>query len=195
MKNDAEKCISEKKFDPFAIQAIVGLGNPGFKYYKTRHSIGFRVLDVLAARYAVSWKELELFQHAILMLPAEGDTLRPVHLIKPLTFMNSSGKVMSFLSKKGIKTENILVVHDELEKPVGSVAVRWNGSARGHNGLRSIIGVIGDQFWRLRFGIGRPEDKSEVSNYVLSSFTPEELSELDELIERAVDLIDGGMSI
>ena len=97
--------------------------------------------------------------------------------------------MIPFLAKKGVAADQILVVHDELEKKFGHLMIRHGGSARGHNGLRSIMGMIGADFWRFRFGIGRPEDKSEVSNYVLSNFDTEEEKEIDLLIVQAVDLI------
>jgi len=164
-----------------AIKAIIGLGNPGAKYYTTRHSIGFCVLDVLADRLNASWDKNNLMEYA----EVRNDSV--IYLIKPLTYMNDSGKVIPFLQKKGIKTEEIVVVHDELEKKFGSISIKQGGSARGHNGLRSIIGMIGQNFWRLRFGIGRPENKDDVSGYVLKPFTPEEEKQIPTLIEQAVD--------
>jgi len=129
--------------------------------------------------------------HAQIQISDEG-MVRSLHVIKPQTFMNSSGRVLPFLLKKGIKGENILVVHDELEKPFGKLVIRFGGSPRGHNGLRSIQGMIGKDFWRLRFGIGRPEEKSQVGNYVLSPFLPEEENEIDVLIEETICLIERG---
>lgn len=181
--------MADKVYDFGEIRAIIGLGNFGGKYEKTRHNIGFRVVDRFAEQYGASWTESELMEHAVVM--CGGEIVRSIHLIKPLTYMNSSGRVMPFLVKKGIKPEEILVVHDELEKPFGKIAIRWNGSPRGHNGLRSIGGMIGKEFWRLRFGIGRPEMKSQVGNYVLSKFLPEEEEKISLLIEEAVALIDG----
>jgi PTH1 family peptidyl-tRNA hydrolase len=103
--------------------------------------------------------------------------------------MNDSGKVIPSLSKQGIKAENILVVHDELEKPFGDLSIRMGGSAKGHNGLRSIIGVCGMDFPRLRFGIGRPAQREEVPDYVLSNFS-ENQAELEQRIEQAVQMIE-----
>jgi PTH1 family peptidyl-tRNA hydrolase len=94
-----------------------------------------------------------------------------------------------FLLKKGIEPENILVVHDELEQPFGKLSFKVGGSARGHNGLRSIIEVCGQDFARLRFGIGRPENKEDVGNYVLQNFS-EDQEEIDQLIDDAVDMIE-----
>ena len=103
--------------------------------------------------------------------------------------MNRSGEVISFLQKKGIKSDEILVIHDELEKPFGNLSIKFGGSAKGHNGLRSIISVVGQDFWRLRFGIGRPDNKENISEYVLSPFSTQEESEIPNLIDKAVNLI------
>lgn len=166
------------------IKVIIGLGNPGPKYYKTRHSIGFRVLDELGQRHGAHWRSDSLAESAEIMM---GD--HKIILIKPQTFMNSSGKVIPALQKKGIKAENILVVHDELEKPFGSLAFKIGGSHRGHNGLRSIIEFCGADFARLRFGIGRPEQKEDVGDYVLEPFN-ESSDRIDQLIQQAADMIE-----
>ncbi len=162
------------------IKAVIGLGNPGKKYYKNRHNIGFRVLDTLAERYNIVWNNSELMEYA---------EYNKILFIKPLTFMNNSGKVLPYLLKKGIKSEEILVVHDELEKKLGNISLKFSGSAKGHNGLRSIIEVIGQDFWRLCFGIGRPEIE-DVGDYVLKNFLPEEESKIPELIQEAISLLE-----
>jgi PTH1 family peptidyl-tRNA hydrolase len=166
------------------IKAIIGLGNPGHQHRRNRHNIGFRVLDALAEQHQASWSEKPLMHVATIQL-----NNKKVLLVKPQTFMNSSGQVISFLQKKGIEAEDIMVVHDELEKKFGSIAVRQGGSHRGHNGLRSIIGSCGQDFWRIRFGIGRPENKDDVSDYVLSNFT-EESAEIDRLIGETLKIIE-----
>lgn len=165
------------------IKAIIGLGNPGAAYLLTRHSIGFRILDALAEQLAASWRSRENMH--IATASAKGKTLL---LIKPQTFMNNSGAVIPFLAKQGIKPEEILVVHDELELPFGKIAVKTGGSAKGHNGLKSIIAACGPDFHRLRFGISRPEKSEDVPDYVLQTFR-EPAFEVDALIEQAVELI------
>lgn len=169
---------------PLTIKAIVGLGNPGPKYIHHRHNIGFRVLDELAQRHNGSWRTKDNADIAEITINDQR-----IILIKPLTFMNDSGKVIPALLKQGIKPENILVVHDEMEKPFGNLSIRMGGSAKGHNGLRSIIGVCGMDFPRLRFGIARPERKEDVSNHVLSNFS-EPASELAHGIQSAADMIE-----
>lgn len=166
------------------IKVIIGLGNPGQSFYYHRHSIGFRILDALAEKYHAHWQEKANMQ--LTQVPL-GD--RNVYLVKPQTYMNNSGDVLSFFTKKGIKAEDILVVHDELEIPFGKVALKQGGSARGHNGLKSIISAIGDNFFRLRVGIGRPEHKEDVPDYVLSNF-PQGEPQVTEIIQKALTLID-----
>ena len=173
------------QYDINNIRAIIGLGNPGPKYAKTRHNIGFRVLDQIAREYQVSWQENKNMLYAIITELND----QPVYVIKPLTFMNTSGEVMPWLTKKGIKGDQIIVVHDELEKPFGSNATKFSGSAKGHNGLRSIIGVIGQDFWRLRFGIGRPQPETSVADYVLNPFSAEEEQKLSQLISAQCQLL------
>lgn len=165
------------------IKAIIGLGNPGPKYYYTRHSIGFRILDAFAQAHNLDWQtkgNLELSQ-------LERDD-KTIWLLKPQTFMNDSGKVIPFLQLKGIKPEEMLVIHDELELPFGEIKMKFGGSARGHNGLKSIIATCGDQFMRLRFGIGRPEDRNEVADYVLQKF--KDTQNVQPMIDQAVEQIE-----
>jgi PTH1 family peptidyl-tRNA hydrolase len=170
-----------------SIKAVIGLGNPGRQYYHHRHTIGFRVVDALCARHGGSWQTRDIMDVAEVIINGQ-----KVILIKPLTFMNTSGKVIPFLHKKGIGIEQILVVHDELEIPFGALKIRVGGSARGHNGLRSIIGAASEQFARLRFGIGRPERKEDVGDYVLRNFSENE-HELERLIDEAADMIEAAI--
>lgn len=169
---------------PSEIKAIIGLGNPGSKYQYTRHNIGFRVLDALAQAFHLSWQPKDNQEIAIL-----NKNDKRILLIKPQTYMNDSGKVIPALLKQGIKAENILVVHDELEQPFGVLKLRVGGSARGHNGLKSIIAACGDQFARLRFGIARPAVKEDVPNYVLEKFK-ENPEEVNKYIDQAVVIIE-----
>lgn len=167
------------------IKVIIGLGNPGPKYYKTRHSIGFRVVDELGARYGAHWNSNSLEQSSEIMIDE-----RKILLVKPQTFMNASGKVIPGLLKKGIKPGEILVVHDELEKPFGYLGFKSGGSHKGHNGLRSIIEACGPDFERFRFGIGRPEHKEAVNEYVIEPFSKPEEEKIGELIHQAIEMIE-----
>jgi PTH1 family peptidyl-tRNA hydrolase len=166
------------------ITVVIGLGNPGPKYALTRHNIGFRVLDFLCQQYSGSWRSGQLMDEATITING-----KPVALIKPQTFMNNSGNIIAPLRKRGIQPENMLVVHDELEIPFGQVKYRFGGSARGHNGLRSLIEACGSNFGRIRCGIGRPERKEEVPDYVLQPFN-EPASSVEKLIEQASQQIE-----
>lgn len=167
-----------------APRAIIGLGNPGTAYTHTRHNIGFLIVDALADRHGATWRSKDKMELSEI-------TLNGTHvlLIKPQTYMNNSGQIYPYLAKQGIKPENLLIVHDELEFPFGKLALRVGGSARGHNGLKSFIALCGENFARLRFGIARPEDRAEVSNYVLEKFR-ESPSDLAKAIDASVSLIE-----
>lgn len=172
---------TETPFNKELIRVVIGLGNPGQKYYKTRHSIGFRVVDELADAGGSTWQNVNNMSYAVI----EREGLPTLYLIKPQTFMNSSGAVLPWVMKKGIKGDQIVVVHDELEKGFGCLQMRLGGSARGHNGLRSIIESIGQDFWRLRFGIGRPSDATPVGDFVLQPFNVQEEEKLKSHIVTA----------
>lgn len=168
-----------------AIRAIIGLGNPGPAYASHRHNVGFMVLDALAKKYSCSWRSTKHMMSTEIVLHDQ-----KVLLVKPMTGMNVSGDVIPLLKKSGIDASDIAVVHDELEIAFGKIALRAGGSARGHNGLKSLIAALGsDAFVRVRVGIGRPEHKDEVPTYVLSSFA-EDASQRTLVITRAVEQIE-----
>jgi PTH1 family peptidyl-tRNA hydrolase len=135
----------------------VGLGNPGRSYERTRHNIGFLVADELARRHGGSWRGAGKTETA-----RANVGLEEVTLVKPRTFMNNSGAALA-----GLRVEGLIVVHDDLDLPAGSVRVKVGGGAGGHNGLRSIIGRLGNDFVRVRIGIGRPLEGMSVTDYVL----------------------------
>ncbi len=164
------------------IKAIIGLGNPGPHYCKTRHNIGFQIVDLLASQYQGHWQTKNNMEFCSVVVND-----KKVFLVKPLTFMNNSGQVLASLTKLGIKQENILVVHDELELPFGVTKLKFDGSAKGHNGLKSIITHGGAHFLRLRFGIDRPISRDDVPDYVLAKFR-EPQDQVDEQVQQAVDL-------
>lgn len=168
----------------YDIKAIIGLGNPGKQYEYTRHNIGFRVVDTLVEKHGVAWQSRENVLYTTISVCD-----KKIIVVKPQTFMNNSGAVIPWLAKQGVKPENILVIHDELEKPFANVTVRIGGSARGHNGLRSLIQACGPDFIRLRCGIGRPERKEDVGDYVLQKFNEPE-HDVDHMIDRAITLIE-----
>ncbi len=167
------------------IKIIVGLGNPGRQFHFTRHNIGFLVLDALADKYNASWHIKG--DKEVVDITVNGEKIT---LVKPQTFMNNSGKVVPALLKQGLTLQNMLVVHDELEKPFGFVELKVGGSHRGHNGLRSIMSICGSDFVRVRCGIGRPENKEDVSDYVLSNFS-EGADAVEAMIHKVVTVIEG----
>ncbi len=169
------------------IRLIIGLGNPGKEYQYTRHNAGFLVVDELAKRHNGSWK---------LKGKSEVCTIRlydqTIQLIKPQTYMNTSGTILPEYVKQGILPEQIIVIHDELELPFGSIVVKQGGGHRGHNGIRSIMNTIGPDFYRVRFGISRPATKEEVGEYVLASFN-QPRNDLIAAIEKAADKVESLM--
>lgn len=165
------------------IKAILGLGNPGSKYINTRHNIGFRIIDGLAEHYNGVWRQRD--NMLIAEIDIEG---KEVILIKPQTYMNSSGDVIPYLQYKDMVEDDILVIHDELELPFGTIQFKTGGSARGHNGLKSIIEKLGKGFHRIRCGIGRPSNSEDVPDYVLQNFHEKPI-DVDKMIQRALETV------
>jgi peptidyl-tRNA hydrolase, PTH1 family len=169
------------------MKLIIGLGNPGSQYEQTRHNVGFRVVDRLAAQHAWSWERRGRAMLANGTLGSE-----KVVLIKPLTFMNNSGEAVGELLRwYKVQPEDILVVYDELDLPIGKVRLRGSGSAGGHNGLSSIIHHLHTNvFPRLRVGIGRPSNNHiSGADYVLSAPNGDERIELTTGEDRALEAI------
>lgn len=166
-----------------AIKIIIGLGNPGAKFAGSRHNIGFTILNELSTNLLFHFDTKHNFEQGN-FIALDG---RQIKFLKPQTFMNLSGQVLPHFLKGGLKAEQILVIHDELEKPLSNLAIKFSGSARGHNGLKSIIDFVGPNFWRLQFGVGRPTEKSDVSDFVLTKFAQGELASMQETVQRAVE--------
>lgn len=167
---------------------IVGLGNPGTKYEKTRHNVGFMALDELAKRHGIAIKQSKC--KALI-----GEGMLPggkVALIKPMTYMNLSGEsVRAFMDYYKVPIEDMIVVYDDLDTEVGRNRLRYQGSAGGHNGIKSIIQHSGTQsFNRIRMGISRPEPGFAVVDYVLSGFSKKEIPLLTQSIEAACDALE-----
>ena len=165
---------------------IVGLGNIGPEYAETRHNIGFMVVDELAKQKDASFEIDRLAYKA--EVKHKGRTL---HLIKPTTYMNLSGKaVRSWMNELKVPLENVLIVVDELALPFGTLRMRAKGSSAGHNGLKNIEQLLGtSKYPRLRFGIGDEFSKGKQIDYVLGEFTSDEQIELSGLIEKSCDMI------
>ncbi len=165
---------------------IVGLGNIGNEYELTRHNVGFLVLDKLADDHGVSFSTSRYAD--VSKIKYKG---RQLHLIKPSTYMNLSGKAVSYWMKElKISKENILVIVDDIALPLGSLRMRAKGSAAGHNGLKNIEELTGGaDYPRLKFGIGNDFGQGQQVDYVLSNFTADEFKILPEKIEKAINMI------
>lgn len=162
-----------------AIGLIVGLGNPGASYENNRHNVGFRVIDSLASGRC-EFRSMASLAKLGVVKDASAENLL---LAKPTTFMNLSGQAVQFLAKfYKIVPENILVIHDDIDLNFGNVRAKLGGGHGGHNGLKSIDGAIGSNYWRLRIGVGRPPMKSMVTSYVLGDFDSEQREYLDKLL-------------
>src|SRR5256886_8217109 len=175
------------------MRLIVGLGNPGARYARNRHNIGFMAADAIARRHGFS-----AFRDRFKGELAEGTVAGERRLLlKPQTFMNLSGEsVLAAMSFYKIPLADIVVIHDELDLRPGKVRVKRGGGSAGHNGLRSIDAMIGPDYWRVRIGIGHPGIKELVHPYVLQNFTPDEARLivtplLDALTETFPLLLEG----
>ena len=171
---------------------IVGLGNPGKEYELTRHNIGFMVLDNLADKAGI-----EITKSAHKGIFGKGEYKgKNVYLFKPLTFMNKSGEALKEIQNfYKIPADQVVVVHDELDLPLGDIRTKFGGGTAGHNGLKSIVEKTGEKdFHRIRIGIGKPEHKTQVVNHVLSTFSEDEFKSLDRIIDKAIEDIESVIS-
>lgn len=166
---------------------VVGLGNPGREYERTRHNAGWLVLDELARRVDASWRGK--FSGKLAEVRFDGAKLA---LLKPETFMNDSGRSVAAAARFfKVEPESLLIVHDDVDLEPGRLQARDGGGLAGHNGLRSLAQSLGSQdFLRLRIGVGRPGrgDHRSVADYVLSGFDPDE--DLDALVARSADAVE-----
>lgn len=161
---------------------IVGLGNPGPAYASTRHNVGFMVIDALCRRHNVVNVSKSSFHGELFKMGTH-------FLLKPLTFMNLSGK--SILAVKNFyKIEDVIVIHDDLDLPFGALRFKKGGGHGGHNGLKSADAAITPEYIRVRLGIGKPEHKAQVADYVLHSFSPDEQIYLNEWIGKVADAVE-----
>jgi len=179
-----------------AIRLIAGLGNPGKKYEQTRHNAGFWFVDEVARRYAVRFRAESRFASEVASCQIDAQECR---LQKPQEFMNRSGRPVAALAAfYRIPRSAILVVHDDLDLPPGTVRLKQNGGHGGHNGLRDLIPSLGgNDFLRLRIGIGHPGHRDDVIDYVLRPAAPEEQAAIEDAIEAALgvlsDVITGNL--
>ena len=170
---------------------VAGLGNPGSAYDGTRHNAGFTILDALARSLGLAWERSRRFEADL----ARGDTApgRPVLLVKPLTFMNESGRaVQALASFHRVPPADTVAGYDDLNIPLGLVKVSVTGSAGGHNGLASLLAHLGDGFTRYRVGIGPKEPpEMDMANFVLARFTPEQ----QKIFTQQLDQIVSGLRL
>lgn len=170
------------------MKILVGLGNPGVHYHWTRHNIGFQVVDRLAEIHHISISHTRFqAQHGRGLIGTQ-----KVMLVKPLTFMNLSGlainRIVDFY-KADLK--DLLVIHDDLDLPFGTLRIKRRGGDGGHQGIRSIIESMGDNaFLRLKVGIGKPSGETDAADYVLGSFDGAERSQMEDLLSRAAACVD-----
>ena len=170
------------------MKVIVGLGNPGREYAQTKHNVGFMLVDALAAQLGVTeWRERFDALIAETRIGAE-----KVLLVKPQTYMNESGKAVGPLVHfYKLPTEDLIVAHDDMDIPVGTIRIRKKGSSGGHNGIKSLLAHVGDEhFARVRIGIGRPLPRWTVVNHVLAPFDAEGAKKVAEAIEYLLPAVE-----
>ena len=168
------------------MKIVVGLGNPGQEYGATRHNVGFMTVDYLAGQWGIgSWRNK--FDSQV----AEYRATDTILLVKPQTYMNLSGHAVSaVVNWYKVQIENVIVVYDDLDLPVGRLRIRSQGGAGGHRGIESLLVQLGrDAFCRVRIGIGRPPQYMETADYVLGRFSQDEIPVVEPVIKRAAEAV------
>jgi len=176
--------------DSFACshKVIVGLGNPGMRYSRTRHNVGAMAVSTLAKRMNSAFKEEKRFHAFVAKAQYQSMT---VHFLLPTTYMNESGKAINaYLNFFRLSCRDLIVVNDDVELPFGTLRLRLKGSSGGHNGLKSIEACLSSQdFARLKIGVGKELKDASLADYVLDVFNPEESVKLPDLLEKAADTL------
>ena len=169
------------------MKLVVGLGNPGRKYERTRHNLGFLIIDRIAREHDATVRR-KLCDALVGEWSSNGEK---VLLVKPQTYMNCSGESVKCLMRKfGASPEEVIVIYDDLDLPFGRIRIRPRGSAGGHRGLLSIIESVGGApFYRVRIGIGRPSEGRNAEDYVLEPFDSREMAELDDVASKAAEAV------
>jgi PTH1 family peptidyl-tRNA hydrolase len=172
-----------------SLKLIVGLGNPEQRYLTTRHNVGFWVLDSLAEKLSKNFLQQKKYESEFFEYEFDSKLF---HMMKPLSYINNSGiPIRKFIKNKNIEAENILIIYDDLDLDVGKIRLKQGGGSGGHNGLNSIIEQIGSKnFWRLRIGIGKPNDKKRVIDYVLGKPSLDDKNLIHQSIEVMLSEID-----
>lgn len=175
------------------MKLIIGLGNPGEKYKSTRHNVGFMILDKLAEKKGIVFR---LEPHFEARFAEMGDLQNRIKLVKPQTFMNDSGRGVAKVKKYWkVDSEDIWVIHDDVDLPFGAIRINLGGSSAGHKGIQSIIGNIGEEFWRIRVGVGKDastaggDEKIPTEEWVLMNFTKIEKEKLSKIIDETANLV------
>jgi PTH1 family peptidyl-tRNA hydrolase len=188
------------------MKLIIGLGNPGLKHEKTRHNLGFMILDSIFKGYSTPKKDFtedkkfSAFLSEIIWQPKKGKEEKVI-LVKPTTYMNNSGLSVSQISKYfKIQPSDIWVVHDEVDLPLGRMKIRLGGSSAGHKGVESIIEALGtEKFWRFRIGIGTQKEKhsgkkvKKIDGFVLGGFSEAEKGKSREIIKKAKKAVEDAL--
>jgi peptidyl-tRNA hydrolase, PTH1 family len=188
------------------MKLIVGLGNPGEKYEKTRHNLGFMMLEHFLKDFETikntSWENSDKFKSDISQIewqPKHG-SLEKVILVKPKTFMNNSGLAVKILADfYKITADNIWIVHDDIDLPLGSLKIRFGGASAGHRGVESVMEHLGtDKFWRFRMGVGEKRELNDsriknVDDFVLGTFSGAEKGKLKDVIKRGVKSLEASL--
>ncbi len=171
--------ITDEESD--AVKLFVGLGNPGNRYENTRHNVGFLVLDRLIAHYGASDISKSSFHGKLYKFGK-------LFFLKPETYMNRSGESLLPVSRFfKIDTDDVVVIHDDIDLPFGAIRFKRGGGNGGHNGLKSIDAAIGTEYIRVRIGVGKPPHKSQVADYVLQPFDEAQWQQLPKILDRACD--------
>ena len=172
-----------------SLKLIVGLRNPEQRYLTTRHNVGFWVLDSLAEKLSKNFSQQKKYESELFEYEFDSKLF---HMMKPLSYINNSGiPIRKFIKNKNIEVENILIIYDDLDLDVGKIRLKQGGGSGGHNGLNSIIEQIGSKnFWRLRIGIGKPDDKNKVIDYVLGKPSLDDKNLIHQCIEVMLSEID-----
>lgn len=169
-------------------ELIVGLGNPGGKYDQTRHNAGFWLLDRLAGPLGLEFRAQSKFHGELAERLHAG---RKVFFLKPGTYMNHSGRAVAAVARfYKIPVERIVIAHDELDLPPGTVRLKHGGGHGGHNGLRDLAALGSREFWRLRLGIGHPGDRDGVIDYVLQKPGKADRELIDKALDKTLDAVD-----
>jgi PTH1 family peptidyl-tRNA hydrolase len=164
---------------------IVGLGNPGSKYIGTRHNLGFEIVSSLAALCKVDFTQKDKLSSEIAFFSVENEKIL---FVKPLTYMNLSGSAVSLVQNYyKIQLSNIIVIHDEIDIDLGRVKSKIGGGSGGHNGIKSIDGAIGNDYYRVRVGVGRPKSEFDISNWILEKFSKDERVITDQVTKILID--------